>query len=169
MRRRSVGGRPAAAEAPTEEPPTPHDERLTEAHAPPVELHRHVYSSEYANWLEERDAARPLTRRDSWTTNDEIAAGVVVRGGGLAEVMEATRHRDTKNVRRLVDPEILAAADRNDAQAASADRADGGSAPHPAPAVRPGPLASPARSRDVVRSSRSSAVNAESWEEPVTG
>jgi DNA-binding transcriptional ArsR family regulator len=82
-----------------------------------VEPRRHVHPSEYANWLDERDYARPLTRRDSWTTNDEIAAKVVSEGGGIEMVMEATRHRDPQNLRRLIDPEILAAAERNDAPA----------------------------------------------------
>jgi hypothetical protein len=87
-----------------------------EAHPPPARLRTHVYPSDYANWLEERDDARPLTRRDSWTTNDETAARVVAEGGGIAQVMEATRHRDPQNLRRLIDPEILAAAERNDAR-----------------------------------------------------
>jgi DNA-binding transcriptional ArsR family regulator len=88
-----------------------------DADPPQVEPRRHVHPSDYANWLDERDNALPLTRRDSWTTNDQIAAKVVSEGGGIEKVMEATGHRDLLNLRRLIDPELLAAADRNDARA----------------------------------------------------
>jgi DNA-binding transcriptional ArsR family regulator len=88
-----------------------------DADPPQVEPRRHVHPCDYANWLDERDNALPLTRRDSWTTNDQIAAKVVSEGGGIEKVMEATGHRDLLNLRRLIDPELLAAADRNDARA----------------------------------------------------
>jgi len=60
------------------------------------------------DWLDERDLRRPLTRAELWSTADEIAAGVVARGGGMQAVIEATGfHRE--NVVRGIDPAILMA------------------------------------------------------------
>jgi hypothetical protein len=73
------------------------------------------WGSEYANWLDDRDHGRPLTRRELWSTNDELAAEVTTAGGGLVAVIEVTRLNTEANVRRLIDPEIVERADENDA------------------------------------------------------
>jgi hypothetical protein len=72
-------------------------------------------SLDYANWLDDHDYARPPTRRETWSTNDEIADKVAAGGGGIAAVVEATGLRTEENLRRPLDPEIVARADLNDA------------------------------------------------------
>jgi hypothetical protein len=71
-------------------------------------------SSEYAAWLDERDARTPLTRADLHSPNDEIAAGVVAEGGGMQAVIDATGLRTLENVVNLIDRAILKQALDND-------------------------------------------------------
>jgi len=73
--------------------------------------------SEYAAWLDERDAREPLARADLHSRNDEMAAEAVALGGGMQEVIEATGLRTRENVLGLIDPVILAHALDNDALA----------------------------------------------------
>lgn len=70
--------------------------------------------SDYAAWLDERDARIPLTRSDLHSQNDETAAGVVAAGGGMQDVIDATDLRTLENVVRLIDPAILKQAYDND-------------------------------------------------------
>ncbi|MGH3082567.1 MAG: hypothetical protein ACRDNP_00640 [Gaiellaceae bacterium] len=70
--------------------------------------------SEHAAWLDERDAAMPLTRADLHSQSDDIAASVVAEGGGVQDVIEATDLRTLENVRNLIDPAILRRALDND-------------------------------------------------------
>jgi hypothetical protein len=63
--------------------------------------------SDYAAWLDERDARMPLTRADLHSQNDEMAARVVAAGGGVQDVVDATDLRTLENVVRLIDPAIL--------------------------------------------------------------
>jgi hypothetical protein len=69
----------------------------------------------YEAWLDERDAARPLTRSDRRSQLDDIAEGVVAAGGGLQAVIDETGLRTRENVLNLIDPEILVRAFDNDA------------------------------------------------------
>jgi hypothetical protein len=99
--------------ADVEPPPAPPD--TAAARRPPTadpSLRR--WASEYANWLDDRDHSRPLSRRDLWSTNDELAAEVTAAGGGIAAGIEATRLKTEENVRRLIDAEIVVEADKND-------------------------------------------------------
>jgi hypothetical protein len=73
--------------------------------------------SEYADWLDERDAAMPLTRADLHSQLDDMAAGVVAEGGGLQAVLAATDLRTLENVVGSIDPAILKQAFDNDALA----------------------------------------------------
>ena len=68
----------------------------------------------YEAWLDERDARRPLTRAELWSTADEIAALVVAEGGGMQAVIDATGFRTLENVVRGIDPAILTQAYDND-------------------------------------------------------
>jgi hypothetical protein len=70
--------------------------------------------SDYAAWLDERDARMPLTRSDLHSQNDETAAGVVAVGGGMQDVIDATDLRTLENVVGLIDPAILKRAYDND-------------------------------------------------------
>jgi hypothetical protein len=70
--------------------------------------------SDYAAWLDERDARIPLTRADLHSQNDETAARVVAAGGGMEDVIDATDLRTLENVVRLIDPAILKQAYDND-------------------------------------------------------
>jgi hypothetical protein len=70
--------------------------------------------SDYAAWLDERDARMPLTRADLHSQNDETAARVVAAGGGMQDVIDATDLRTLENVVRLIDPAILKQAYDND-------------------------------------------------------
>jgi hypothetical protein len=69
----------------------------------------------YEACLDERDAARPLTRSDRRSQLDDIAEGVVAAGGGLQAVIDETGLRTRENVLNLIDPEILVRAFDNDA------------------------------------------------------
>jgi hypothetical protein len=68
----------------------------------------------YEAWLDERDARRPLTRAELWSTADEIAARVVAEGGGMQAVIDATGFRTLENVTRGIDPAIVRQAYDND-------------------------------------------------------
>jgi transcriptional regulator with XRE-family HTH domain len=46
--------------------------------------------SEYARWLDERDARVPLTRADLHSHSDRVAASAVAAGGGMQAIIEAT-------------------------------------------------------------------------------
>jgi hypothetical protein len=69
----------------------------------------------YEAWLDERDARVPWTRADLHSTHDQTAARVVAEGGGIQAIIEATDLRSLDNVRRSIDPAILAQAYDNDA------------------------------------------------------
>lgn len=69
----------------------------------------------YEAWLDERDAARPLTRSDRRSQLDDIAEAVVAAGGGLHAVIDGTGLRTRENVLNLIDPEILVRAFDDDA------------------------------------------------------
>lgn len=65
-------------------------------------------------WLDERDARRPFTRAELWSTADEIAARVVAEGGGMQAVIDATGFRTLENVAQGIDPAIVRQAYDND-------------------------------------------------------
>jgi hypothetical protein len=70
---------------------------------------------DYAAWLDERDTpVEPFTRADFHSQNDDIAARVVAKGGGIHDVIEATDLRTLENVANLIDPAILKRAYDND-------------------------------------------------------
>jgi hypothetical protein len=66
-----------------------------------------------------RDARLPPSRTDLYSQNDDTAARVVAAGGGIEDVLGATRLRTRENLLRLIDPAILKQALRNDATRAS--------------------------------------------------
>ena len=74
----------------------------------------HRSRSDYALWLDERDARQPSTRADLHSQNDEIAAAAVAAGGGMQDVIDATDLRTLENVVGLIDPAILKEAYDND-------------------------------------------------------
>jgi hypothetical protein len=74
-----------------------------------------VYQSEYAHWLDERDAGRPFTRAELESEADRFAAKAVEAGGGIEAVIEATGFRTRENVFRNINPAILERAERNEA------------------------------------------------------
>jgi len=65
-------------------------------------------------WLDERDAAMPLTRVDLYSHDEETAARVVAAGGGMQAVIAATDLRTRENVLDVIDPAILVRALDND-------------------------------------------------------
>ena len=71
----------------------------------------------YADWLDEHDLRRPLTRAELYSRNDDTAARIVSAGGGIQAVVEATGLRSRENVLGLIDPVILVRAFDNDAAA----------------------------------------------------
>lgn len=73
--------------------------------------------SAHADWLDERDAAMPLTRADLHSPLDDMAAQVVAAGGGMQAVLDVTDLRTLENVVGLIDPAILKQAFDNDALA----------------------------------------------------
>jgi len=79
-----------------------------------------VRRSRYAEWLDERDARRPLTRADLRSGGDDLAERAVAAGGGMEAVLEATGLRTRENVLRVIDPAILVRAFANDAAAEGA-------------------------------------------------
>jgi hypothetical protein len=113
--------RPVEDVAPSESPHTAADAESPPAppgavvsRRPTVDPPLGPWASEYANWLDGRDHGRVLTRRELWSTNDELAAEVTAAGQGIAAVIEVTRLNTEANVRRLIDPEIVERADKND-------------------------------------------------------
>lgn len=78
---------------------------------------RPAASSDYAAWLDARDARPPLTRADLHSQNDQLAADTVAAGGGVQAVIEATGLRTRENVLLLIDPVILVKALDNDSAA----------------------------------------------------
>ena len=74
----------------------------------------------YAEWLDERDARVPLIHADLHSRADQAAARAVAAGGGIQAVIEATGLRTRENVLALIDPAILAGAQKNDAAPAPA-------------------------------------------------
>jgi hypothetical protein len=77
------------------------------------------WASDYADWLDDRDYGRALTRRELWSVNDELAAAAASGGGGIAALVEITGLRTEENVRRLIDPDVVARADANDSASAT--------------------------------------------------
>lgn len=69
----------------------------------------------YEAWLDEHDAAQPLTRSDRRSQLDDIAEEVVAAGGGVQAVIDETGLRTRENVLNLIDPAILERAFDNDA------------------------------------------------------
>jgi hypothetical protein len=88
--------------------------RLADAAAREITSRPRRSRSSYAAWLDERDAALPLTRADQYSRNDDIAACVVAAGGGMRDVIDATELRTLENVLNLIDPAILKQALDND-------------------------------------------------------
>jgi lambda repressor-like predicted transcriptional regulator len=78
----------------------------------------------YADWLDEHDLRRPVTRAELYSRNDDTAAGIVSAGGGIQAVVEATDLRTRENVLAVIDPAILVQAFRNDAAARAAAEPD---------------------------------------------
>ena len=76
----------------------------------------------FEEWLNERDARVPFTRRDLHSQHDHTAARVVAEGGGIQDVIDATDLRSHENVASSIDPEILVKAYDNDAIAAAFTR-----------------------------------------------
>ena len=101
-----------------------------------VERRPHRYPSDYADWLDDREYGRPPTCRERWSPNDETADKVVAAGGGIAAVVDATGLRTDENVRRLIDSDIVARADLNDAASSTVRAIDKSG---PATVRRPGP------------------------------
>jgi hypothetical protein len=93
-------------------------ERAQEAHSRAARAksasRRRPPRTSYEAWLDERDARRPLTRAELYSTADEIAARVVAEGGGIQAVIEATDSRTLENVVCGIDPAILVQAYDND-------------------------------------------------------
>ncbi len=90
------------------------DARRANAVVREIASRRHRSRSDYALWLDERDARQPPTRADLHSQSDEIAAGVVAAGGGMQDVIDATDLRTLENVVGLIDPAILKDAYDND-------------------------------------------------------
>jgi transcriptional regulator with XRE-family HTH domain len=78
----------------------------------------------YADWLDEHDLRRPLTRAELYSPNDDTAARIVSAGGGIEAVVEATGLRSRENVLGVIDPVILVRAFANDAAAPAACEPD---------------------------------------------
>jgi hypothetical protein len=89
-----------------------------------VERRANRYPSDSADWLDDQDYARPPTRRETRSTNDEIADKVAAGGAGIAAVVDATGLRTEENLRRPIDPEIVARADLNDAASSTVGATD---------------------------------------------
>jgi hypothetical protein len=90
------------------------DERRAEAVVAQQSGRRRRPRNAYEAWLDERDSAVPLTRRELWSRGDEIAAAVVAEGGGIRAVIEATGSQTLENVVNTIDPEIVKQAYDND-------------------------------------------------------
>jgi hypothetical protein len=75
---------------------------------------------DYAAWLDERDARRPLLRQDLLSRSDELAARAEEGGGGIKALIEATGLRTLENLVGNIDPAILVRAYDNDAARATA-------------------------------------------------
>jgi hypothetical protein len=71
--------------------------------------------SDFAEWLDDRDARQSLTRAERRSGHDEQAAAVVAQGGGIEALVQATGLRTRTNVLRLIDPTIVVGALANDA------------------------------------------------------
>jgi hypothetical protein len=89
-------------------------ERHSQAAVAGITARRRPARTSYEAWLDERDARRPLTRAELWSTADEIAAGVVADGGGIQAVIDATGFHTIENVVRGIDPAIVTQAYDND-------------------------------------------------------
>ena len=74
-------------------------------------------ASDFAEWLDDRDARRPPTRAERGSGHDEQAVAVVAQGGGIEAVVRATGLGTRANVLRLIDPTIVVGALANDAAA----------------------------------------------------
>ena len=73
---------------------------------------------DFAAWLDERDARRPLLRQDLLSRSDELAARAAEGGGGIKALIEATGLRTLENLVGNIDPAILVHAYDNDARRA---------------------------------------------------
>lgn len=90
------------------------DARRSRAAVHEITSRRRPARSAYEAWLDERDAAMPLTRADLHSQLDDIAARVVAAGGGMQAVLDDTDLRTLENVVRSIDPAILKQALDND-------------------------------------------------------
>jgi transcriptional regulator with XRE-family HTH domain len=81
--------------------------------------------SDYARWLDARDARLPLSRADLHSHADRVAASTVAAGGGIQAIIEATGLRTRENVLRRIDPAILEQARQNDTSPPAAPPAPG--------------------------------------------
>jgi transposase len=78
----------------------------------------------YLDWLNRRDAPRGLPSRQRYSANDCTAAGIVDSGGGVEQVIDATRLRGRENVLRGIDTQIMRRALANDTTYPSNARAN---------------------------------------------
>jgi hypothetical protein len=69
--------------------------------------------SGHLGWLDEHDAPRGLSSRDRFSGSDDVAEAVVAAGGGVEQVMAATR-LSRGNALRNIDPQIMRRALAND-------------------------------------------------------
>jgi hypothetical protein len=74
-------------------------------------------------WLDEHDAPRGLSSRDRFSMSDDLAETVVAAGGGLQQVVDATR-LSVENALRNIDPQTIRRALANDAKFPSNARLD---------------------------------------------
>lgn len=84
-----------------------HDRRL-EAWA-----RRRPRRSGYPGWHDERDAPRGLSSRQRFSGSDDVAEAVIAAGGGVEQVMAATR-LSRENAMRNINPQIMWRALAND-------------------------------------------------------
>lgn len=74
-------------------------------------------------WLDERDAPRGLSSRDRFSANDDLAEAVVEAGGGLEQVIDATR-LTPENALSNIDFQLMWRALANDTKFPSNARPD---------------------------------------------
>jgi transposase len=69
--------------------------------------------SGYEGWLDEHDAPRGLSSRDRFSVSDDLAEAVVEAGGGVEQVIDATR-LSREDVLRNIDGQVMRRALAND-------------------------------------------------------
>jgi hypothetical protein len=82
-----------------------------------IAARRPADQSAYADWLDDNDLRRPLTRAELYSRTDDTAAHTADTGGGIEALVEATGLRTRENVLGVIDPVILVRAFDNDAAA----------------------------------------------------